>query len=108
MLCWFSGGLTDSFGGLERLDEGLALIQGAACPHYGSDERRRAFHRVIAQTAVPGYAAEDGVALHFAGQSLADVVSSRSGAAAYRVEQVGGRIVETRLPCRFLGQALGH
>jgi hypothetical protein len=107
MLCWFTGGLTDSFGGLERLNDGLALIEAAACAHYDGDERRRAFHRVIAGGTGAGYAAEDGAALHFAGRSLAEVVSSRAGAAAYRVEPVAGRIVETRLPGRFLGQALG-
>jgi peptidase E len=105
MLCWFGGGLTDSFGGLERVTDGLALIEATACPHYG-DERRRAFHRAIADGAGAGYAAEDGAALHFTGPSLAEVVSSRADAAAYRVEQAAGRVVETRLPVRFLGQTL--
>jgi dipeptidase E len=106
MVCWFSGGLTDSYGGLERLNDGLALIKAAACPHYGGDEERRsAFHRMIAEGLGAGYAAEDGAALHFAGPALAEVVGSRPEAGAYRVEQVEGRVVETRLPVRFLGEA---
>jgi dipeptidase E len=104
MICWFGGGLTDSYGGLERLNDGLALIEATACPHYGVDEeRRRAFHRAIAEGMGAGFAADDGAALHFAGSSLVEVVSSRLDAAAYRVEQVDGRVVETRLPVRFLG-----
>jgi dipeptidase E len=103
MVCWFGGGLTDSYGGLERLNDGLALIEATACPHYGAGERRRAFHQAIAEGMGAGYAADDGAALHFAGSALAEVVSSRPDAGAYRVEQVDGRVVETRLPVRFLG-----
>jgi peptidase E len=104
MMCWFSGGLTDSYGSLERLNDGLGLIEAMACPHYGGDERRRAFHEAIADGLGPGYAADDGVAFHFAGPALAEVVSSRPEAGAYRVERVEGRVVETRLPVRFLGE----
>ena len=103
MLCWFSGGLTDSFGGLERLNDGLGLIEAMACPHYGSDDRRHAFHQTIVEGSEAGYAAEDGAAFHFAGTSLAEVVSSRPEAAAYRVERSDGRAIETRLPARYLG-----
>ena len=102
MVCWFSGGLTDSFGGLERLNDGLGLIEAVACPHYGDNERRVAFHQTIAEGAVKGYAADDGAALHFVGASLAEVVSSRAEAGAYRVERVEGQVVETRLPVRYL------
>jgi hypothetical protein len=51
-----------------------------------------------------GYAADDGAALHFCGQNLVEVVSSRPQAGAYRVE-LGEDVVETRLPVRFLGTA---
>jgi dipeptidase E len=104
MVCWFRGGLTDSYGGLEPLTDGLALIDAIACPHYhGEEGRRRAFHRTIVEGSGAGYAADDGAALHFAGSTLAEVVSSRPEAGAYRVEKVDGRVVETRLPVRFLG-----
>ena len=106
MVCWFSGGLTDSYGGLERLSDGLALIEATACPHYsGNEERRRTYHRAVAEGLGSGYAADDGAALHFAGSALAEVVSSRPDAGAYRIERVEGRVVETRLPVRFLGAA---
>ena len=105
MICWFGGGLTDSYGGLERLHDGLGLLEGVACPHYGTDEeRRRLFHRAIAEEgAAAGYAADDGAAVHFAGTAFAEAVSSRSEAGAYRLNLVDGHVAETRLPVRFLG-----
>lgn len=103
MICWFRGGLTDSFGGLERLRNGLGLIDATACPHYGSNGRRPAFHQTISEEAGIGYAADDGVAFHFLGSTLGEAVSSRADAGAYRVEQREGHVVESRLPVRYLG-----
>lgn len=104
MLCWFNGGVTDSFGGLEPLNDGLGLIDATACPHYdGEPGRRPAYHRAIASGMQAGYAADDGAALHFCGPHLVEVVSSRPHAGAYRVELIGERVAETRLPVRFLG-----
>jgi peptidase E len=104
MLCWFNGGITDSFGGLEPLDDGLGLIDATACPHYdGEPGRRPAYHRAIADGMQRGYAADDGAALHFCGADLLEVVSSRPDAAAYRVERIGNEVAESRLPARFLG-----
>lgn len=106
MVCWFRGGVTDSYGGLDRLSDGLGLIGATACPHYdGEPERRPAYHRLIADGMEAGYAADDGAALHFRGSELVEVVSSRPGAGAYRVELMEGRVIETRLPVRFLGAA---
>jgi dipeptidase E len=106
MLCWFKGGVTDSFGGLEPLDDGLGLVNATACPHYdGEPERRPTYHRVIAGGMQAGYAADDGAAFHFGGSNLLEVVSSRPKACAYRVELIGGRVAETPLPVRFLGAA---
>jgi peptidase E len=105
MLCWFTGGVTDSFGGLEPLDDGLGLIAASACPHYdGEPGRRPAYHRVIAGGMRGGYAADDGAALHFRGPGLVEVVSSRPQARAYRVELIAGHVVESALPVRFLGE----
>ena len=106
MLCWFRGGVTDSFGGLELLRDGVGLLDGTACPHYDGEARRRpTYHRVIAEGAEAGYAADDSAALHFAGSTLIEAVSSRPGAGAYRVERVGGKVVETPLSVRYLGEA---
>ncbi len=109
MLCWFDGGVTDSFGGLEVLDDGLGLINASACPHYdGEPGRRPAFHRAIANGLQAGYAADDGAALHFQGTTLVETVSSRPQARAYRVELTAGHVVESALPVRHLGGVPGE
>jgi dipeptidase E len=106
MICWFQDGLTDSFGKLAPLRDGLGFIVGSACPHYdGEKERRSAYHEAIAAGLPGGYAADDGVGLHFQGADLVDIVSSRQGSTAYRVELVGGLIEETRLEARYLGSS---
>lgn len=104
MICWFQASLTDSFGGVAPLDDGLGLLEGSACPHYdGEAERRPAYQRHIAAGLLGGYAADDGAALHFVGRDLVEAVSSRESASAYRVELRDGQVVEERLPTRFLG-----
>jgi dipeptidase E len=79
MLCWFEGGVIDSFGGLALLGDGLGFLEAAGC------------------------AADDGAALHFAGTLLREGVCSRPGAGVYRVELAHDGVRETRLPVRFLG-----
>jgi dipeptidase E len=104
MICWFQASVTDSFGGLEPLEDGLAFLDGSACPHYdGEPERRPTYRRLIAGGFPGGYAADDGAALHFIGPKLAEVVTSRLGAGAYHVRLEGTQVVEERLATRFLG-----
>jgi dipeptidase E len=103
MNCWFEQSVTDSFGTrLAPLHDGLGLLAGSACPHYDGEEQRRPVYRrlVTSGELSPGWAADDGAALVFAGTELAEVVSSRPEAAAYRVEEDG----EERLPARYLDQ----
>ncbi len=104
MICWFRDGLTDSFGGLAPLGDGLGFIDASACPHYDSEKgRSAAYKKAIKEGMISGYAADDGAALHFRGTRLLEVVTSRKGASAYRVELVNGRVKETRLKKRYLG-----
>jgi peptidase E len=106
MVCWFEDGLTDSFGGLQPLNDGLRFLSGSACPHYdGEPERREAYRQMVGGGAPAGYAAEDGVALHFVGRRLKEAVSSRPNAAAYRVAMRRGTVTETHLPVRYLGKS---
>ena len=100
MICWFEAGVTDSFGPeLDGMRDGLGFLSGSACPHYDTEERRRpVYQRLVEGGFPPGYAADDCVALRFAGTELAEVVSAREGATAYRVEP--GR--EQRLEPRSL------
>jgi dipeptidase E len=51
----------------------------------------------------PGFAADDGVALHFRDTLLERAVSSRPDGRAYRVEPAGGSVVEVPLEVSRLG-----
>jgi peptidase E len=104
MICWFEASVTDSFGDTAPLRDGLGFLAGSACPHYdGEAQRRPTFQELITGGFPAGYAADDGAALHFTGTTLAEVVSSRPNAAAYRVGLRDGKLVEERLATRFLG-----
>ena len=48
-ICWFSHGVTDSFGtDLAPLEGGLGLVEGSFCPHYdGEALRRPRFHELV-------------------------------------------------------------
>ncbi|MFL5679034.1 MAG: Type 1 glutamine amidotransferase-like domain-containing protein [Chloroflexota bacterium] len=105
-LCWFEEGVTDSFDpDLGPLNDGLRFLAGSFCPHYDTEARRRPVYRglVADRTLRDGFAADDGAALHFVGTELAEAVSSRPKACAYRVERRGDRAEETPLPTRYLG-----
>jgi peptidase E len=99
MICWFDAGVTDSFGPqLEGMRDGLGLIPGSACPHYDGEELRRPRYRELVDGGFPaGWAAEDGVALHFDGVELAEVVTAIEGKRAYRVEQGSETPLDARL-----------
>ncbi len=104
-ICWFESGVTDSFGPeLAPIHDGLGLLSGSNCPHYDGEIRRRpAYHALVGGVLAPGIAADDGAALHYVGTEIAEIVASRPGARAYRVESVDGSIRETPLEARFLG-----
>jgi peptidase E len=103
-LCWFEQGLT-AFHGEQGLPvAGLGLLMGSNAVHYDKEPRRRPdFQAAIAAGMAPGWAADDGAALHFTGSRLSRVVSSRPKAGAYRVEAVAGEAVEAPLATEYLG-----
>jgi peptidase E len=102
-LCWFAEAVT-GFHGAPRRVRGLGLLPFSNCVHYEpGSQRRLAYHDAIRAGMRPGYAAEDGVALHFAGAELSRVVASRSPARGYRLDLAGGRVVETPIATAFLG-----
>ncbi|HEY0444399.1 MAG TPA: peptidase E [Candidatus Limnocylindrales bacterium] len=107
-ICWFESGVTDSFGpDLGPLDAMLGFLPGSFCPHYDAEERRRpTYERLVAEGRLPGgWAADDGAAVHFAGDRVEAAVSSRPAARAYRIEAKDGRATETALETRFLGRS---
>ncbi len=101
--CLFQGCLTDAFGpSLAPLADGLGLLEGSFCPHHDTEAGRPARYRqVIGEGLPPGIALDDGVALHFVGTRLEEVVTSRPEAGAYRVHRGSGS--PNALPVRYLG-----
>jgi peptidase E len=103
-LCWFEHALS-AFHGAPRSIRGLGLLPYSNCVHYDAEPARRdEYHRFVATGMLPGYAVDDGVALHFVGTSLERAVSARPDGGAYRVAPAGrsGRVVERSLEiCRL-------
>jgi peptidase E len=97
--CWFECSVTDSFGDqLGPLHDGLAILPGSFCPHYDGEERRRPVYRdLVAGGFPPGYAADNGAALHFVETELREVVAVQSGAHGYRVEPGAETPIATRV-----------
>ncbi len=102
-LCWFQEALS-AFHGAPRSVRGLGLLPYSNCVHYDAEPARRAeYRRFVADGMTPGFAVEDGVALHFRGTRLECVVSSRRDARAYRIDAGGDGIVESCLDASYLG-----
>ena len=103
-ICWFEEGVTDSFPGELRVLRCLGFLKGSNCPHYdGEPERKPSYHRLLAEGLISeGYAADDGVALHFLGTQLEKIISSRPHAKAYRLEKVGETVKESPLEPTYL------
>lgn len=106
-LCWFEGGVTDSFHptALQPLAGLLGILPGSFCPHYDSEESRRPLYRSFVGTGAlaAGYAADDGAALVFEEARFVEAIAFRSGAGAYRVTPAdGGTATERALPVRTL------
>jgi len=102
-LCWFEQALSAFHGG-PRSVRGLGLLPYSNCVHYDAEPARRAeYHRFVAAGMRPGFAVEDGVALHFHGTHLERVVSSRPDGRAYLVAPSGDGVLETRLEALYLG-----
>jgi peptidase E len=105
-LAWFECGTTDSYSldRLEPLHDGLGFLPGSHCPHYdGEEQRRPLYHRLIREGFPGGLAIDDDAAVHYVDTEIAEVVSAREGATAYRVEPDGeGGVRETALEARML------
>jgi dipeptidase E len=97
MICWFEHGVTDSFGPHFEAIDCLGFLSGSACPHYDGEEQRRPRYRELIDDGLPeGVAADDGVAVHYIGTEIAEIVTCRPGATAYRVGRGGEERLEAR------------
>jgi dipeptidase E len=105
-ICWFEQGITDSIAGPLTALDGLGFLPGSNCPHYDSEAMRRpTYQRLVASGKIAeGYAADDGVALHFVDGRLLRAVSNRPRARGWRLSRSGKRAVERALPTPYLGK----
>jgi dipeptidase E len=102
-LCWFAESLS-AFHGAPRRVRGLGLLPYSNCVHYDAEpDRRTEYHRFVGEGMRAGYAADDGVALHFRATMLERVVSSRADGHAYRVEGSRRSVREISLEVVHLG-----
>ena len=103
MICWYDCSVTDSFGPLASLDDGLGFLPGSACPHYdGEAERQPTYRKLISEGFPAGVAADDGVGLVYRGTKLVECVASRPKARAFSVGLRDGVVVEEPLAVRLL------
>lgn len=124
MLCWFQGGVTDSFGRpLSAIRDGLSFIKGVACPHYdGEADRRPTYHRLLRHGSAAenkgkgkggdgrvdwttGVAADDWAAIHYVGDPprIHACIASRPNAKCYRVSVRGDVVHEQEMKTRYIG-----
>jgi peptidase E len=91
--CWHVGGPTDSWSDrLAPFTDGLGLIPSSNGVHDDTADqpRRTAYRDMVAAGQLPGgHATEDGVGLHYLGTELAEAVTVRPGARAWRVDPDG-------------------
>src|SRR5262249_23194136 len=104
MLCWFEGGVTDSFGRpLAAIRDGLGLLKGSACPHYdGETDRRPIYHRALRRGLAAGVAADDWAAIHYIGTKIHACIATRPNAQCYRVDVRDGVVCEDEMTTRCL------
>jgi peptidase E len=103
-ICWFEGGVSMS-GGTPEAVAGLGLLAGSLSVHLdGESERLPIYRAAVANGDLPpGYAADDGAALLFAGTHLLECVGSHPGARIVRFSPNGeGGVREQELPVRLL------
>jgi peptidase E len=101
-LCWYQGGITDSFGEARGVRDGLGFLPYSNTVQYA--EHRQLFHRLVAGGQLPnGYATDTGSGLHYEGTALVAAISDRKQAGAYWVErQADGAVAEEQLAVQRL------
>jgi dipeptidase E len=99
-VCWFDWILSDSGGAGFQPVEGLKAVSGGVCPHFSSEQARRApFEAAVMQDNVrPAFAVDDGACLVSVSGGMPTFFSARPDRAAYVLENRGGRIRTGPLP----------
>jgi peptidase E len=84
--------------------DGLGFLPGSCCPHYdGEVERRPAYHQLLANHEIAaGVAIEDWTGVHFIGNEIHQVITSKRGARAYAMRLAHGSVQEAPLAAEYL------
>jgi len=105
-LCWFEGGVTDSIPERFSSMTCLGFVKGSNCPHYDELTRRPYYQNAVQSGELkPGYATQNGVALHFVNEVFEEAISAYPGKAAYFVDQHDGHFNENLIPVRVLAKS---
>jgi peptidase E len=107
-MCWFEGGISMS-GGTPQAVRGLGLVPASLSVHLDSEpERWPAYRAAVASGALlPGFAADDGAALLWRGETLHECVGSHVGARVLELRPDGaGGIRERAVAVRVLPGAV--
>jgi dipeptidase E len=95
--CLFSSCLTDSFGDLRELRDGMGILGGSFCPHYRSEPGRRSLFLALVRSGAldGGYGLDDGAMAVFENEQLIHVIAENDGATIWSVHKgENGQIVE--------------
>jgi dipeptidase E len=103
-ICWFEGCCTDSYAGSYIALPALGFLKGSCCPHYDGEEgRQETYQGLISNGQLGnGIAIDEGVGVHFIGDSLYEVVTDCDGSSAYSVRLNNKQIVQEKLPARLI------
>lgn len=104
-ICWHMGGTTDSFGeNLQPITNGLGFLPYGNGVHYDAHPQRRPLlQKLVADGSLPeSYATDDGVALHYIGDTLHKVISDTPEKFGYRIIKTDNGIEETKLDTELL------
>lgn len=104
-ICWYTGGVTDSFGpDLRVVTNGLGLLPYASGVHLDSEAQRRpTIHDAVATGKLTEtHCTDDGAGLVYHGTKLVEAVSERQRGGAYLMQrdEATGEVVETTLDVR--------
>ncbi|MYL32412.1 peptidase E [Pontibacillus yanchengensis] len=103
-ICWFEEGLSDSVPGEWSNVPALGYLHGSLCPHYDGESQRQFHYRSSIETGSmkPGYALDDGAALHFVGDTIHAAIASRPEATAYSVTVDNNKVIEKPYDMNYL------
>lgn len=106
-VCWFNECITDSFGDTLSPMKCLDFLPYSHCPHYRSNLRRNSYKSAILSRQIqPGYAVNDGAAIHFKNEQFYRAVHSIENMSSFFVEiDTSGKnekIKSTRLDSHYL------